>query len=260
MLVWNFYTFQSVGGENTLSIRAAGRLSLYVSLPRRRQRHESENGPLTWVSWPASESQRQNLHPSLAGQCCHENMFLICPRVRDWMTPEDAKIQTQMQRLRRSESATVRDAMLRDEQEWRAMEVLSFRSVRRLKPASFAVTDLSNQSFCPPFCRPSQTRELSDYTDYGLTLYLSSFKPLMAWTASDISQRYESMQCSLLETSIGTAQSIEWRSFWSQSFNQLFFNQREDPPLFPLQKRVVGSSPFTQELCHRVKDTFLPLV
>lgn len=43
-------------------------------------RRESEDAPLTRASWPGPP----NLHPSLPGRCCHENMLLIRPRVRDW--------------------------------------------------------------------------------------------------------------------------------------------------------------------------------
>lgn len=50
---------------------------------------------LTRAPWPGPPSRRRDPAPV----CCHENVFLVCPRVRVWTTPEDARIQTQMQLL-----------------------------------------------------------------------------------------------------------------------------------------------------------------
>lgn len=132
---------------------------LCVSLPRRRQRHESENVPSTRAPRPGPPSRGRDPAPV----CCHENMFLVCPRVRDWTTPEDARIPTQMQLLLSGPSVctSVEDAMLWGE--------------RR-------VTDITHSAVC-------HISGNSQITDYGLTPYLSSFKPLMVRTVSDVYRR-----------------------------------------------------------------------
>lgn len=65
----------------TLSISILGLLSLsaaWVSLPHCRQHHESENGTLTWVAWPASHTLKDTpwtFFFSLSTSC--ENMFFL---------------------------------------------------------------------------------------------------------------------------------------------------------------------------------------